>query len=148
MLVWWHKGEPNSQPLTHYILALKMHVLIHCILRLKLLRKISIPNSCWTAQPVQWTGPLRCSFTHTDCISHLNQGHFPDESHSVTKAGPGIPLNPEEGSVSDSPVQGSHDCEQHSLGPTFSFPPPLPSLSSLVCSASIARFPQQCFLSC
>lgn len=75
MLVWWHKGEPTINSLHSGPKDACSHTL-HT-LRLKLLRKICVPNSCWTGQPVQGTGPSRCSFTHTDCISHLNQGHSP-----------------------------------------------------------------------
>lgn len=71
ILVWLHKGEPNIQPLTHYIMALKMHVLLHCILYN---HEDFKGDSCWTGQPVQGIGPSRCSFTHTNCTSHLNQG--------------------------------------------------------------------------
>lgn len=141
MLVWWHKGEPNSQPLTHYTLALKMHVLIHCMEGRSM---YSIPVG---QDSLSWGLVPQDALSHTQIAFPIStRDILPDESHQVPKADPGVSLNSDEGSGSDLPGQGSQvHWEQHSLVPTFSFSPPLLPFSSLVCSASTARFPQQWF---
>lgn len=112
---------------------------------MKILREIYVPDSCWTGQPVQGIGPSRCSFTHTNCTSHLNQGC------SLWWETPGYKSWPRNLSWGLCQWLTSVHCEQHrALGQTSTFYLHFSLclhflFSSWLCPAFTARSPQQWF---